>query len=246
MLTKSQHKSVSSLYHVISVHCKLPHRKTLNFKSKSIDGCLKYLFGNTIGKNHTDIFMFVCTTDLYEYMNSLRKDVCNLFVNTHVRIQIYREFYLCIIYIANEGRHVRIINNRIKYSLCSTQFTPVCRQWFISSYWQRTFAFKMYDSFNFLLTTLTFKHGRYLQFPQLIIFISWVTVFLPLVPKLFLCRCWYNQLLVNNIRLIWRLWAVRKSQQGVLITRQNVLIVKLYSISTLPGPSFNHDLSSGL
>ena len=72
--------------------------------------------------------MFVCTTVLYEYMNSLRKDVCNLFVNTHVRIQIYREFYLCIIYIANEGRHVRIINNRIKYSVGSTQFTPVGRQ----------------------------------------------------------------------------------------------------------------------
>jgi hypothetical protein len=175
--------------------------------------------------------MFVCTTDLYEYMNSLRKDVCNLFVNTHVRIQIYREFYLCIIYIANEGRHVRIIYNRIKYSLCITQFTPVCRQCFISSYWQRTFAFKMYDSFNFLLTTLTFKHGRYLQFPKLIIFISWVAIFLPLVHKVFLCRYWYNQILVYNILLIWRLWAVRKSQQGVLITKQNVLIVKLYLIS---------------
>jgi hypothetical protein len=25
-----------------------------------------------------------------------------------VRIKIYREFYHCIIYIANEGRHVRI------------------------------------------------------------------------------------------------------------------------------------------
>jgi hypothetical protein len=46
-----------------------------------------------------------------EYMNSLGNDVCNLFVNTHERIQIYREFYHCIIhvYIVNEGRYVRII-----------------------------------------------------------------------------------------------------------------------------------------
>ena len=28
--------------------------------------------------------------------------------NTHVRIKIFREFYHCIIEIANEGRHVRI------------------------------------------------------------------------------------------------------------------------------------------
>jgi hypothetical protein len=46
---------------------------------------------------------------LYEYMNSLRNDVCNLFVNMHVRIKIYCEFYHCIIYIANEGCHVIII-----------------------------------------------------------------------------------------------------------------------------------------
>jgi hypothetical protein len=52
--------------------------------------------------------MFVCITVLYEYMNSPRNDVCNFIVNTHVRIKIYREFYHCIIYIANEGRHVRI------------------------------------------------------------------------------------------------------------------------------------------
>jgi len=41
-------------------------------------------------------------------MNSPRNDVYNFTVNTHVRIKIYREFYHCIIYIANEGRHVRI------------------------------------------------------------------------------------------------------------------------------------------
>ena len=48
---------------------------------------------------------------LYEYMNSPGNDVCNLFVNTHEQIKIYREFYHCIIYIANEGRHVRISDN---------------------------------------------------------------------------------------------------------------------------------------
>ena len=53
-------------------------------------------------------FMFVCTTVLYEYINSLSNDTCNLFINTHARIKIYREFYHSIIYIANEGCHVRI------------------------------------------------------------------------------------------------------------------------------------------
>ena len=54
----------------------------------------------------------LCTTVLYEYMNSLGNDVCNLFVNTHERTKIYREFYHCNIYIANDGRHVRIKDNR--------------------------------------------------------------------------------------------------------------------------------------
>ena len=48
---------------------------------------------------------------LYEYMYSLGNDVCNLFVNTHEQIKIYREFYHCIIYIANEECHVRISEN---------------------------------------------------------------------------------------------------------------------------------------
>ena len=50
-------------------------------------------------------------TVLYEYMHSYRNDVYDLFVNTHLRIKIYREFYHGIIYIANEERHVRINNN---------------------------------------------------------------------------------------------------------------------------------------
>jgi hypothetical protein len=49
------------------------------------------------------IFMFVCTMVLYEYMNSPRNDVCNLFLNMHVRIKIHHEIYHCIIYRANEG-----------------------------------------------------------------------------------------------------------------------------------------------
>ena len=63
---------------------------------------------NIYVKNNTDIFMFLCTTILYEYMTSLRNDVCNLFTNMHVRIKTYHEFYHYIIHIANEGRHVRI------------------------------------------------------------------------------------------------------------------------------------------
>jgi hypothetical protein len=59
---------------------------------------------------NTRIFMFyIYTTVLYAYINSFRNDVYDLFFNTHVQIKIYREFYHCIIYIANnEGRHVRI------------------------------------------------------------------------------------------------------------------------------------------
>ena len=56
------------------------------------------------------MYMFVCTKVMYEYMNSLRNAACNLFVNTHVRIKIYREFYH-IIYIANDGSRVRILFN---------------------------------------------------------------------------------------------------------------------------------------
>jgi len=47
---------------------------------------------------------------LFEYTNSLRNAVYDLFVNTHVRIKIYREFYHGIIYIANEGCYVIILH----------------------------------------------------------------------------------------------------------------------------------------
>ena len=61
-----------------------------------------------MSRNNSRIFMFVGTTYLYEYMNLLRNYVYNLFVNTHVPIKIDRKLYQGIIYIANEGRHVRI------------------------------------------------------------------------------------------------------------------------------------------
>ena len=41
-------------------------------------------------------------------MKLLRNDVDNLFNNTHVQIKLFWDFYHGIIYIANEGRHVRI------------------------------------------------------------------------------------------------------------------------------------------
>jgi hypothetical protein len=63
-----------------------------------------------MSRNNSRMFIFVCTTVLYEYMNLLSNYVYNLFVNTHVQIQIYREFFHGIIYIANEGCHVRIIH----------------------------------------------------------------------------------------------------------------------------------------
>ena len=61
--------------------------------------------------NKTSIFMFVCTTVLYEYMTSFRNDVNNLFDITHVRIKIYGELYHCIIYITFAKRHVRVTFN---------------------------------------------------------------------------------------------------------------------------------------
>ena len=71
--------------------------------------------------------MLVCTTGLYEYINSLRNYVNNVCGNTHVRIKIYREFYHGITYIANEGYHVRIIEYAIMlfYSCLFSRMIPV-------------------------------------------------------------------------------------------------------------------------
>ena len=35
--------------------------------------------------------------------------------NTHLRIKIYREFYHCIVYIANKERHIIIIHLPLMY-----------------------------------------------------------------------------------------------------------------------------------
>ena len=72
-----------------------------------------------------DIFMFLYTTVLYEYMNLLRNDVCSSIRMCEFK---YIVCFMIALFIANEGRHVRIINNKIKYPLCSTQYTPVGRQ----------------------------------------------------------------------------------------------------------------------
>ena len=96
---------------VTSIRCKVRHLKTTNYTRQSIDGYLKYFFlKNLYVKKRFENLYVSCTMVLYEYTNLLRNYIYNLFFNTHVRIQIYREFYHIIIYIANEGRHVRTIN----------------------------------------------------------------------------------------------------------------------------------------
>jgi hypothetical protein len=80
----------------------------------------------------------------------VRNDVCNLFVNTHVRIKIYREFYHCIIYIANEGRHIRIL---IKYYCQVLTTNHQSRLIYISNidkFWLPTI-----NPFSYIFLTLT-------------------------------------------------------------------------------------------
>jgi hypothetical protein len=60
---------------------------------------------NECVKKQGKFLMFVCTAVLYKYIKSHSIDLHNLFDMTHVRIKIYQEFYHCIVYIANEGRH---------------------------------------------------------------------------------------------------------------------------------------------
>ena len=61
---------------------------------------------NYMSRNNSRIFMFACTTVLYEYINLHWNYVYNLFFNMHVQIKIYREFYHGFIYIANEVKGV--------------------------------------------------------------------------------------------------------------------------------------------
>jgi hypothetical protein len=63
-----------------------------------------------MSRNNTS--MFVCTTALYKYMNSLRNDVNDMFDKTHMRIKICCELYhvkLYIIYLANKGQVVAVV-----------------------------------------------------------------------------------------------------------------------------------------
>ena len=59
-------------------------------------------------KKNSNILMFAWSTVLYKYMKSLINDILNLSDNTHVQIEIYREFYHVIVYKAKEGCHIRI------------------------------------------------------------------------------------------------------------------------------------------
>jgi len=58
--------------------------------------------------NKPKFVIFVCTTVLYKYMKSLRNDIHYLSDNKHVEIKIYPEFYHGIVYIDNDGSHIRI------------------------------------------------------------------------------------------------------------------------------------------
>ena len=57
--------------------------------------------------------MFFFTTVLRKCMKSLRNYVHYLSDNAHAWSKIYTEFYHGIVYVANEGRHIRITTNFI-------------------------------------------------------------------------------------------------------------------------------------
>jgi len=59
------------------VSWKLHNGKTTIYKSQqSIEGYLSAKKKNECVKNSATILMFVCSTDLYKYMKSLRNDTC--------------------------------------------------------------------------------------------------------------------------------------------------------------------------
>ena len=73
----------------------------------------------------------------------------HLFVNTHVRINIYRELYHGIIYIANEGRHVRIIGYA-KSLKCYLQMKLLVNIFFIFFFiLHMMFAFRAHPEIHF-------------------------------------------------------------------------------------------------
>jgi hypothetical protein len=77
------------------------------FRQKTIWMCKETTFFELLMLR---FLIFVCTVVLYEYMQSLGNDMHSLSHNTHVQINIYREFYHWIVYIANEfeGSHIII------------------------------------------------------------------------------------------------------------------------------------------
>jgi hypothetical protein len=75
-----------------------------------------------VKKQYGHFYVCMYHGPLWMYMNSLRNDVYNLFVNTHVRIKIYHGFYHCIIYIPNEGRHL------IEFFYCILQHVDMWKQ----------------------------------------------------------------------------------------------------------------------
>ena len=69
-----------------------------------------YFQKKDISRNKTS--MFVCTTALYKYMNSLRNDVNDMFDKAHMRTKICCQLYhgtLYIIYLANKGQVVAVV-----------------------------------------------------------------------------------------------------------------------------------------
>jgi hypothetical protein len=67
--------------------------------------------------------MFVCTMVLYKYMKSLWNDVHNLSNNTHMQSKI--KFYYGIVYIANEGRHIIILEYYLIKASCQVRTRSV-------------------------------------------------------------------------------------------------------------------------
>lgn len=50
------------------------------------------------------------------YMDSLSSNGNNFSYNIHVQSKIYWEFYHCIIYVVNEGLHIRVLHRSFEQS----------------------------------------------------------------------------------------------------------------------------------
>ena len=72
------------------------------FRKVKVDRWLSFVFYLEKNVYKMIIFMLICSTNLYRYMKTLKNDVHNL------SCKIYCEFCHSIVYIANEGCHIRI------------------------------------------------------------------------------------------------------------------------------------------